>query len=455
MKFRVFWFKIKSMPNILNLRRFLLLMGDIFLLYLSLLITVFSGFFRVKRDFGWDVFLEHLLPFSFLYLTWLIIFYIFGLYDLSAIRLRVVIYPKILGAVSAGLGLGMIFFYLVPFFGITPKTNLILDTLIFGILFFIWRKIFYSLFSSLFFNNVAVLGGDSQKIKDLAKEITSRPYLGYKLVANFSDGRNLLSKVREKKIDTLIVTEDFETDFNLLENLYQCLEARINFLDWSQAYELFCEKIPTTFLNKKWFLENLREGERRFYDKIKRGQDLILASLFLALTLPLWPLIALLIKLGDGGQVFYRQERIGKDKKPFFLLKFRSMKPKAEEKTGAVWAKKEDPRVTKVGRWLRRLHLDEIPQMINVLIGEISLVGPRPERPEFVVQLEKEIPHYHIRHLIRPGFTGWAQLKFRYGRTIMDSQEKFQYDLYYMKNRSILLDLGILLKTFQLFFKKE
>jgi len=131
------------------------------------------------------------------------------------------------------------------------------------------------------------------------------------------------------------------------------------------------------------------------------------------------------------------------------------MKPGAEDETGPVWAKKEDSRTTKVGKFLRRIHLDELPQMINVLKGEISLVGPRPERPEFVKRLEEEISHYHIRHLIKPGFTGWAQIKFRYGRSVMDSQEKFQYDLYYLKNRNFFLDLGILLKTLQLFFKKE
>ena len=131
------------------------------------------------------------------------------------------------------------------------------------------------------------------------------------------------------------------------------------------------------------------------------------------------------------------------------------MRPDAENETGAVWAEKEDPRTTKIGKTLRRLHLDELPQMINVLRGDISLVGPRPERPEFVLQLTKEIPHYEIRQLIKPGFTGWAQIKFRYGRSIMDSQEKFQYDLYYLKNRSFILDLGIILKTLQLLLRKE
>ena len=439
------------MPTTLGFRNIFLFLGDISILYLSLLGTVFFGFWG---QFNWEILSGHLLPFSILYFFWLIIFYIFGLYDLGAIRIRVVLYPKILGAILCGLGLGMVFFYLVPLFGITPKTNLLLNVLIFGILFLIWRKLFGLLFSSRFFNNIAILGKDSQKIEALTKEIAARPYLGYRLRATFDDGKNLLAKIRDKKINALIVAEDFETDFDLLENLYQCLEARIIFWDWSQAYELFCEKIPTAFLQKKWFLENLKEGEKKFYDKIKRGQDLILATAILVLTLPLWPLIALLIKLGDGGPIIYKQKRIGKDKKLFFLLKFRSMAIGAESETGPVWAKKEDPRVTKVGKWLRRIHIDELPQMINVLRGDINLVGPRPERPEFVEQLEKEIPHYHVRHLIKPGFTGWAQIKFRYGRSVMDSQEKFQYDLYYLKNRSLILDLGILLKTFQLLFKK-
>ncbi|OGZ23971.1 MAG: hypothetical protein A2896_01360 [Candidatus Nealsonbacteria bacterium RIFCSPLOWO2_01_FULL_43_32] len=431
------------MSNVLNLRKILLLFGDIVLLYLALFLTVFFDF------------PQHVLPFSILYFFWLIIFYIFGLYDLGAIRIRVVLYPKILGAILCGLGLGMVFFYLVPLFGITPKTNLLLNVLIFGVLFLIWRKLFGFLFSSRFFNNVAILSRDPQKIETLAKEIALRPYLGYKLTATFNDGKDLLAKIQEKKINALIVAEDFETDFDLLENLYQCLEARIIFLDWNQAYELFCEKIPTAFLQKKWFLENLKEGERKFYDKIKRGQDLILATILLIATSIFWPLIVLLIKLGDRGPVIYRQERIGKDRKPFLLFKFRSMNVDAESETGPVWAKKEDHRVTKVGKLLRKIHLDELPQMINVLKGDISLVGPRPERPEFVEKLEKEIPYYHVRHLIKPGFTGWAQLKFRYGRSVVDSKEKFQYDLYYMKNRSLFLDLGILLKTFQLFFKKE
>ena len=346
----------------------------------------------------------------------------------------------------------MVFFYLIPFFGITPKTNLFLNIIIFGILFLIWQKVFYSLFSSRFLNRTAIIG-QSKQINELTKEILSRPYLGYKLIT-LNDKQDLLPQIQNKKIDTLIIPPNLETNTWLTENLYRSLPARINFMDWVRAYEIICKKIPISAVGQTWFLKNIKEGEKGFYDKLKKSMDLILAVFFLITTCPFWPLIALFIKLEDGGPAIYCQQRIGKDRKPFFLFKFRSMKVGAEEKTGPVWAKEEDSRITKIGKFLRRSHLDELPQMINILKGEISLVGPRPERPEFVQNLKKEIPYYHIRHLIKPGFTGWAQIKFRYGRSVMDSQEKFQYDLYYLKNRSLLFDLGVLLKTFQLFFKK-
>lgn len=439
------------MPNILNLRKFLLWAGDVFLLYFSLFVVLFFGFWK---SFSWGIFLEHLLPFSILYLFWLIIFYIFGFYDLNLLRTPFLFYIRALTGLLLSLGIGMIFFYLTPFFEITPKTNLILNVLIFGLLFLSWRRFFYSLFSSRFLNRVAVIGSNLQA-EELAKEIISHPYLGYKLIGFLNPGEDLLPKIQEEKIDTLIIATKLGLNPRITQSLYQCLPSRINFMDLARAYEIICEKIPISNISQTWFLENLQEGEKGLYDKVKRIIDATLVFLLLLLTSPLWPFIALSIKLEDKGPIFYSQERIGKDRKPFLLIKFRSMKEGAEKETGAVWAEKEDPRITKIGKFLRKTHLDEIPQMINILKGDISLVGPRPERPEFVEQLEKEIPYYHIRHLIKPGFTGWAQIKFRYGRSIEDSFEKFQYDLYYLKNRSLILDLRILLKTFNLFFKKE
>lgn len=438
------------MFDVLNFRKSFLFLGDVACLYLSFLGTIFFGFWG---DFRWYWISLHLIPFSILYFFWLVVFYVFGLYDLRTIKAGPFLYTKISGAILACFGIGIAFFYLIPLFGITPKTNLVLNIVIFSVFFFAWRKIFSLLFSSRFLNRVTIIG-DFLQVQELAKEIELRPYLGYKLIV-LDQNQDLLSQVQENKIDTIIVPSDIKDNSSLIENLYQCLPARVNFLDWMKAYEMVCNKVPVSFITQSWFLKNLREGEKAFYDKIKRVIDIVLASATLIATSFFWPLIALLIKLGDQGPVIYRQKRIGKDRKPFFLLKFRSMKADAENKTGPVWADKEDPRVTKVGRLLRKTHFDELPQMINVLKGDISLVGPRPERPEFVESLEKEIPHYHVRHLIKPGFTGWAQIKFRYGRSVMDSQEKFQYDLYYLKNRSFILDLGIILKTLQLFLRKE
>jgi len=429
------------MTNTLSLRKIILLGGDIILLYLSLFLAVFSDF------------PQHFLPFSILYIFWLTVFYIFGLYDLKIIKSGLNFYTRIVGALAANFLLGVAFFYLIPLFGITPKTNLALSIVIFGALFFAWRKIFYSFFSSRFLTTVAIFKQDS-RAEELAEEIKKRPYLGYK-VAELEMNEDLLSQIRENKVDTIIIPGDPQSDEWLAKNLYRCLPARINFMDWTRAYELICEKIPVSFIPHSWFLKNLREGEKAIYDKAKRLSDVLISSLIVVLTLPLWPLIVLAVKLEDGGPIFYKQKRVGKDGKDFLLYKFRSMKKNAEDKTGAVWAEEKDPRTTRVGKFLRRTHLDELPQMINILKGDISLVGPRPERPEFVEQLSQEIPHYQIRHLIKPGFTGWAQIKFRYGRTVMDAKEKFEYDLYYLKNRSPLLDLGILLKTAQLFFKKN
>jgi len=437
------------MSNTLTLKRLLLVLGDIILLYFSLIITVFFGFFK---EFNTEILLLHLLPFSIVYFFWLIIFYIAGLYDLHLIKTKTSFYTRALGAISFGLILGMLFFYTIPFFGITPKTNLILNGLIFGLLFLGWRNLSHSLFSLHFLTKVTIVG-EGLQVKNLKKEIQKRPYLGYKLI-NVDFKKELFPQIKRKNIDTVIFPEELESDPKVLKALYFCLPARVNFLELARAYELVTEKIPVSTISQAWFLENLREGEKGLYDKIKRIFDIIMSCFLLILTFPLWLLIALAIKAEDGGPVFYSQERVGKDRETFILYKFRSMKVGAETKE-AIWAKKEDKRITRVGRFLRRIHFDEIPQIVNIIKGDISLIGPRPERPEFVEKLEKEIPHYHLRYLIKPGFTGWAQIKFRYGRSVMDSHEKFQYDLYYLKNRAPLLDIGIFLKTLQLFFRHE
>jgi len=203
-----------------------------------------------------------------------------------------------------------------------------------------------------------------------------------------------------------------------------------------------------SLFHERW---KLALAHRYSSGKAKRLMDITISSTILVVTLPLWPVIALAIKLNSRGPVFYTQMRVGKGEKVFALSKFRSMIERAEEE-GALWANENDERVTAVGRVLRRLHVDELPQLLHVLRGEMSLVGPRPERPEFVRQLKREIPHYSLRHLVKPGLTGWAQVHYPYASSLEASREKLKYDLYYVAHMSLTLDLRVLLKTGQKIF---
>jgi lipopolysaccharide/colanic/teichoic acid biosynthesis glycosyltransferase len=188
------------------------------------------------------------------------------------------------------------------------------------------------------------------------------------------------------------------------------------------------------------------------YSTIKRIADIALGAAGLVMSLPFWPLIAILVRMGSRGPVFYWQDRLGKDGVVFRLWKFRSMIHGAET-NGAAWAEEDDARVTPVGRVLRRLHIDELPQLANVLKGEMSIVGPRPERPEFIASLEQAIPHYRRRLAVKPGLTGWAQVKYRYASSLETSRVKLGYDLEYVDRMGFLMDLRIMLMTFKVIFK--
>ncbi|MNX78228.1 UDP-N-acetylgalactosamine-undecaprenyl-phosphate N-acetylgalactosaminephosphotransferase [compost metagenome] len=217
-------------------------------------------------------------------------------------------------------------------------------------------------------------------------------------------------------------------------------------IDLPSLFERLSRRIPVRYLDERYFIERFTWMRGLGYRTSKRCLDLCFSLIGCALALPLFPFIAAAIYLGDRGPLIYSQERTGLNGRPFKVYKFRTMRIDAE-KDGAVWARTNDDRVTAVGRFLRRSRLDELPQLWNILLGEMSLVGPRPERPEFVAELARAIPHYQCRHLVLPGLTGWAQVRFPYGASVQDSEEKLNYDLYYLKHRSCWFDLLILLRT--------
>jgi sugar transferase (PEP-CTERM system associated) len=234
-----------------------------------------------------------------------------------------------------------------------------------------------------------------------------------------------------------------------IQDLLECKLNGIKVTDSAAFFERERGQIRVNTLYPSWLVFGGGFDQSLLRSGIKRVFDLAASGVLLAVTLPVMLLAALCILFEDRGPIFYHQERVGKGGKTFMVLKFRSMRADAEKEGTPQWAATDDPRITRVGRIIRKLRIDELPQILNVLNGDMSFVGPRPERPYFVHQLCMEIPYYNVRHSIKPGITGWAQVRYRYGASVEDAIEKLQYDLYYVKNHSLFLDVIILIDTVQ------
>jgi lipopolysaccharide/colanic/teichoic acid biosynthesis glycosyltransferase len=262
------------------------------------------------------------------------------------------------------------------------------------------------------------------------------------------DRHALPDVISQHHVTTLILAITHDVNGELLQILMDCLELGVEIVPMPVLYEQLTGRVPVEHVGGNWYVAMPihHPGTGALWPLVKRLMDIVLASLGLLFVLPFFPLIALAIYLDSPGPIFYTQERVGKNGRRFKVYKFRTMRPDAE-KEGAVWAQENDPRVTRVGRILRKSHVDEFPQFLNILKGEMSAVGPRPERPEFVEELAKEIPFYRVRHAVKPGMAGWGLVKQGYGASKEDALLKLQYDLYYIKHQSLWLDLVILLKT--------
>lgn len=260
----------------------------------------------------------------------------------------------------------------------------------------------------------------------------------------------LLSLAEKHRINQIVLAFGEKDNPQLTKDILSARLKGIEVIDMPNIYQTLKRRIPINYVDENWFLKEkgFEHSTSILVMKFKRLIDIIFSSVILLISLPLWPLIALFIKINSRGPVFYTQKRVGKNESLFSLHKFRSMIDKAEEDE-AVWADKNDKRITLMGKILRKLHLDELPQFWNVIKGEMSLVGPRPERPEFVEELKKKIPYYSLRHFMKPGITGWAQVNYPYASSLKDSQEKMEYDLYYVYHMNLLFDVRILLKTAQ------
>lgn len=434
-----------------NAKKIFLFFGDAAVLYLSLWLTLLI---RYQTGFNANIWQRHFWPFTIVYALWLLVFFIAGFYELTIARNDLKFFSTLFTGLLINFALATGFFYFIPSFGITPKTNLFLNLAILALLFSGWRQLYNYLLKYYSVKNSVLIIGKNKETGQISEIIKENPQLGYRVIKQIKPKDiktpfDLLELATRRQIKTIVTAIDPHQNLNLVRSLYQCLPLKIHFTDLPSFYEKILGKVPISSIGEVWFLENLTESQKNFYETVKRVMDMVGALIFGLISLLFYPFIALAIKTDSAGPVFFTQRRIGHDGEIFKVIKFRSMVKEAE-KDGAKWAVHHDRRITRVGNFLRKTRLDELPQLWNILSGQMSFIGPRPERIEFVQQLEKEIPYYQIRHIVKPGLTGWAQVNFRYGASVQDSIEKLQYELYYIKHRSFILDLGILLKTIKI-----
>jgi len=452
-------------------RKFLLVMVDLLLLNGSLLaaVTVWNGF-----DPSVSLLIEKAKWFITLSAVWLWFGMVLDIYDLPRAASVTTIVTNMLVTVV----LTDLIYVTIPWF--TPP--IVARLYIFGLVGFslvtllAWRMLYARAFNHLAFRRKALLlgtGPASQtlmcELNQLTEDERANPFrgTGYHIVGLVSeqsdlsssseDGtaalgglRRLVRLARIHQADEIIVAPNAESeaDPEVCQVLLDCRELGLRVTSVAEIYERLTSRLPVEYAryNMQTLLGQTDNPSARLYHAVKSVIDLVFALCGLVALGLLVPFVALANAVWSPGPLFYSQERVGKGGRPFAVFKFRSMRTDAE-KMGAVWCGDRDPRITPVGHWLRKMRLDELPQVINVLRGEMSVVGPRPERPHFVGQLVHELPLYRARNAVKPGITGWAQIRYRYGSSVEDSRVKLEYDLYYVKHASLYLDLLIMLQT--------
>jgi len=450
-------------------RRLFLFLGDAAFFYAALALALMA---RRLSFIPFDFFLQHVKVFSVFLPVWAGVFYVVGFYDLRRINKLVNLINSSLIAFVVNLAAASALFYAFYLqLGLTPKTHLFLTIFFLHILCTVWRRVWTRVvLSKLLVQKVAFLG-TNQLVEEIRKDLLSSPHLGFSVAAlpelkadcaaeGYWRPNGRCCADLASKIDLLVVDAEDAEKNPMVESLLlsTAVMEEIPIITHLDFYEDLYGKIPPEHAAKSsWLLSNVLHKSNQFYAALKRLLDIVTAAAGLVVTLPVTVSVCAAIKLanGLGAPAFFFQKRVGHLGRRFVIWKFRTMVVGADKagplyKTGAT-----DPRITRLGRFLRGARLDEIPQLWNVLKGDMSLVGPRPEWTREVRILERNVPHYHLRHLIKPGVTGWAQINFHATSSEAESIEKLHYDLYYVKNMSLALDLGIILRTFRRVFQKD
>ena len=432
----------------------ILIISDVAILYGALILTLVL---RYGASSLGNSFNDHLIPFSIIFFIWLIVFYLSDLYRNKNLRTDQSTSQVFIFGIFISVIVSIILFYLFPgLFKLTPKTNLVIFAVIFGIIDFIWRAILIKLFIASGLKNKLLIVGNSPAIGEISDYLKNNPQTGYTIAGRIENTENYSAEklekemnafIKEWRLNTVVIQSSLKKNTEIAKTIYKLLSSNIAVLDLASFYEILFGKIPLREVEEDWFIEKIIT-RRRFYDTIKRVLDLFLAIILTIVFSPLILLFSFLIKLTSRGPILFIQKRMGKGEKPFMLYKFRTMR---ENNNGPLWTTQKDDRITFIGKILRHNHLDELPQLFNIIKGSISFTGPRAERIE-LSQYYRQLPRYEIRHIIKPGLTGWAQLNYKPSASLEEAEEKLRYDIYYIKNRSFILDFLILLKTVKYLF---
>lgn len=394
----------------------------------------------------------------------LLLLYFYDLYDYTVMGNRRELLLRMIQALGIAWALLALLFYFAPPLLIGRGTS-IYSVLITLVLLLLWRSLIHFLTGHPDIGEKILIVGAGRAAIDTAEAVLKRRDAGYRIIGFVTEDYetvkmrlpearvlgttdNLEKIVHDEKIDRIVIAvRERRGSFPTEALLRMSLASNVSIEECTSFYERITGQVHLDMLRPSWLIFAGRARDTRLKTVLRDSLHRMLALVGLIVSFPIAILTAILIKLDSRGEIFYKQERIGKNGRIFQVLKFRSMKTDAEADGKPIWAASDDERTTRVGRVIRKIRVDEIPQFWNIIKGEMSFIGPRPERPHFVAQLAEEVPFYEHRHLVAPGLTGWAQIKYPYGASVEDARQKLQYDLFYIKNQTLALDIIIVVET--------
>ncbi len=435
-----------------------LLIGDFLIFYWSLYLALFLRKMSLPEV---RIFNDLQEPFLYLFFIWIFIYFILDFYEVSLFKRKTSFLRGIFVFTLIAIATGTVYFYFQPQLELTPRAVLFLTVLNFVILSSFWRILFLRLTGLKNFKKKIFFIGYCEEIDEILKN----DLFDYEIVGIYTEGEvperikkkvkiiDDFKKVEEisEDVEILVFSSDLREDKKIIKKVFSSFPLNVNYMEFFNLYEEVTRKAPLRSLSEWWFLENISKPKDKITEVIKRFFEITVSFVGIIILLFIFPFIVLLIKVDSKGAFLYKQERKGEGGKKFTLYKLRTMhdNPKKE---GVPWREEDGNEITRVGKILRKTHLDELPQLYNILKGDIGFVGPRPEIIALAEEFEKKIPFYRLRYLVRPGLTGWAQINYPPSLSVKEAEEKFKYDLYYIKNRSFFLDIIIILKTLRTIF---